>query len=856
MDRRALLAADYPSAGFVDAFYHVVWARRGALSIPPERRFAPFRDAARSILTRSLLPDTCRAITPDQLGLRPLPLCPECSDASAWLFDASEPCARMCPPRAMTLIRHLFFSPGQWEGELPPCAVRCHLIVTSKDPWEKAEAIIMHPPRAFPHYPHASHAVNCVELVLDRETTRFARLGYTENMTAITAALVILCKAVAPAESARQMYIDLREALRTGTVRTPEIESLRALVLKTLFGTDATDYEVGGDLRKFMADMRDFLDRHAALSISAHDLPSLSELRPRRSSKLVCKLTRDHERVEHVSQFGSYVELFWPDAQMSALECRLSIRLWTKILGFVDPMHVLIKTLPCGKNAVVLRRADYVRLLQYAPSRLHCARVISLSMPVYKMLCQNYVEANMTHDAAGAVAFAKDLMSLLTVSVPETITDAAHANLGMLHPLLNLYGDSLHLHLQKPLLEPNCMRITANETSLRPEDVFGATLPESARITPFHNAADNATMVDGFLCDSENMYGCLVGFLCIKEPHVIRAESVRVLFEIMTRNVRDQPTFRVAMSVVAELWSRFSRPNVTINGKNYIDIPLEMPGNSVHGVPPVTYIYGFLLSKFIDVRQAGQLLTTIRLCPEKTPFLSRPTPLRLAETRDEGIPGLRSLAREYSSTPPSGPFAQLYSLPAVAELGCLHYALFYMEMLTYVQCKALHTDNIDRLIKDYARCGNRPRPPLRPTTYRGSVAPAHVVRYARRDFAHDPARTRHAYELEPGVFQHEVVPTVRFCESVRNEDFSRMGMDTPFVGGDPLLVEAVFMIPIDRIVIESREAKAKRKLDEQLTDTLARDPDIIKRMRRGLGPPSPRAWADEVRIVDMALSSR
>ncbi len=847
MDRAALLVPAYPAAAFVDAFYHVVWSRRGSLTIPPSPLYASFREAARECLTRRAFPATC----PKQ---QPPNLCPACSDVSAWLFDASVPCARMCEPRARALIEYLFFGDAVWTGELPPCALRCHTIVTSRDAWAVAEAIAI-PICTPPPHPRARHGINRISLVLDRETEALGPRILSENVAVISASLVVLCKVIAPADAARQLYIDLRESLRTGTCRTAQVESVRALVLQTLFSGHVPDCDVPADLLPHAARLRDFWTRHAALGISAHDLPSLSELRPRRSTRLMCRLTRDHERVENASQFGSYVELFWPDSQMSPLECRLTVRLWTELLKFVDPMHVLIKALPCGKNSIVLRRTDYVRLLQYSPSRLHCARIISLRMPVYKMMTQNYVEANMTHDHAGAVAFVKDLVSLITTSIPDQATDHHHKDIGMLHALLALYGDSLPLHVTKPYLEVHNMRITSHETRTVQTETGGfSDLATSVpRITPFHNVADNATVVEGFEWTSLTLYGCLAGFLCIREPHIILATSVRTLFELMTRHVREQPTFRVAMSVVSELWGRFSRPAIVINSNAYVDIPIEMP--CVFGVPPVTYIYGFLLSEFIDRRLAGQLLLTIRLCPEKTPFLSRPSPLRLAETRDEGLVGMHALAREYSPTPPTGPFALLYSSPGVAELGCLQYMLFYLEMLTYVQCNALHCDNLSRCIKEYARCGNRPHPPLHPNTFRGSVTPHHVVRYARRDMTHDPARTRFAYELEPGVFQHEVVPTVRFHEAHRADDYARLGPESPFVGADPLLLEATFMIPVDRILVESQETKAKRKLEDRVADAFARNPDLGKRMRYGLGPPSP-SWSDEVRIVNMALSSR
>jgi hypothetical protein len=422
----------------------------------------------------------------------------------------------------------------------------------------------------------------------------------------------------------------------------------------------------------------------------------------------------------------------------------------------------------------------------------------------------------------------------------------------MLHGLVGLFADTLPLHLQKPLLDAGRLRVIPRETYDESRSTsFGESLV-SARVGPFQNAADNATVVKGIEWTATTIYGAMVAFLCVREPHVIAGTAVRELFDLMTRRVHNQPKFRAAMAVVSELWGRFSRPAMLIDGSPYVDIPLDMPTTSLDNAPPVAYIYGFLLSDYIDRKQAARILLDIRLSPEKSTFLSAPTPLQLAETRDEGVAGLRSLAREYSSSPPTGAFARLYTRPGVAELGCLQYFLFLLEMRSYVQGDALHCDNLSQCAREYAHRGSRPHAPLQRDTFRGAVTTAHILRYARRDDTHDPARTTLAYELEPGVFQNNVVPTVRLREAFRGEDYSRLGPDSPFVGADPFLIEAAFMFPVDTVQVESAEGAAKRKLETTVDAAAARDPNMFKRMRAG----TPVDWDREVRFVNMALSSR
>lgn len=665
----------------------------------------------------------------------------------------------------------------------------------------------------------------------------------TRNVAALSCGLAILCKVLRPVHAeARQLYIDLREAMRKKGERTQATEEVYAGVMRMLL-PDNDDHEITPTLATHIQRLRTFIVRRGGMCISPCDVSGLSCLRPGRSNSLYCALTRGHTLVETASSYGAYVELSWDTASMSLLECRLTTRLWSRVLGFVDANHMLIKAGAGGRIAVVLRREDYVRLLRYAPSRLHCARVISLKMPTYKMMCQNYVQANMSRDVAGAVSFAKDFVSLLSTSVPEAITSSPHSDIGMLHALLALFGDALAANTMRPLLDPNELRV-CHKNDLVEQPLFGQGM-HTPNDEMFYNVTDNATLVRGFVWSSENIYMSLVAFMCIREPHVIAVSSVNTLLDCLRRNLSEQPRYKAAMTVISELWGRASLPTVNIEGKPYVDVPTEMRNILPDAAPPIVYVYGFLLSDLVERKIAAKVLLTIRLSPEKTPFLSMPTPLRLAETRMEGVQGLKAMDREYSQRVPGGPFSELYDMPRVGELGCMQYFIFFLEMLTYVQGETLHCDNLAQCRREFGRYGNEPHAPLENHTFRGAVTPDHVLRNARRDMTHDPSRTMYAYELESGVFQHEVVPTVKFAAAHADQDVSRHEFGSPYVGSDSFLHECVFMIPVDRVVVPRSSSDVKRK-----SDACSSDPS--KRPRT----PSVYSWDEEVNFVMKSLGTR
>lgn len=820
MDRAHLLAPGYPRAAFVDAFYHVVWLRRDALVIPDDAAYDGFRAA----------------------------------------FLTKFGCGPERPSMPESHVRHradaLFFGDHPWSGPIPLWAARCHTIVTSRDKWAVAEAIFLSE-QAMPADERAGYRINAATIEFcDPQSAALEKILYTRNATALTAGIAVLCMAYAETgEHARRLYIDMREALRTGNSRTAEVADMASGVLHVLCRS-RSDHELAPALVIHMRRLEAFWARYDGLHLSPHDIRSLASLRSRRGAQLECGLTTDHALTEQASEFGDHVEISWSSDVMSPLECRMTLRLWSALLGFVDPLHALIKPVQQGRHAIVLRKKDYARLLQYSPARLHCARIISLRMPVYKMVCQNYVEANMTRDKAGAVAVVKDLVSMLASDIPESATDVPHIDLGMLHGLLALFGDTLALHTTRPYLDPQDLQVCVRELPV-PVTGLDSFLADPDAPTAFQNVADTASVVKGFAWHSETIYGCMLAFLCLREPHVMSRDAVRDLCKILGQRIGSQPQHRIGMSVLSDMWSRYSAPSVTILDTGYVDIPQEMPGIVPSDARPVSYVYGLLLSGLVERKQAARILMTIRLSPEKTPFLCMPTPLQLAETRAEGVPGLRAMHREYSGVP-HGPFAELYTPPSVRELGCMQYWVFFLEMLTYVQGDVLHCDNLDLCRREYGRFGSRPHAPLTESTFRGAVTPHHVVRLARRDTTHDPSRTTHAYELERGLFQNQVVPTVRFAADARSEDYSRLAPGTPFAGADPFLLECVFMIPIDHVRIESSEQACKRKRASELEDEFTRSPRWqTARGRIGNGPQMTDAqWEHEVRIVEMALSSR
>jgi len=810
MDREVLQAGRYPRAAFVDAFYHVVWMR-GVFEVPADAAYAGFRKAVDAVLG-----------APERYGA-------SCNRDGAVTCDLCLAGAEVrvcgvnvrggqCERRVRALVDTLFFETA-WTGPMAPCALRCHRIVTSADRWETMEnAMLGETWVGRDSTDIAENDPDWLEIVVEDERLSAADAVLTRNAAVLTAAVVLLCRVVAPdAAVARQLYIDVREALRTLTFRSDQARTIYEAIGATLF-PQAREHTVAPHLEEHMGKFLDFMVRRADMATTDAALCSLAALRPDKNAQVVCALTRDHALELHRSpQFGNHVEVRWPASALTWLECRMTLHTWTRVLRLVDGAHVLAKPTQDSGVAIVLREVDFMRLLRHAPAALHCGHVVSLRMPVYKMLCQNYVQLNMDADAAAARLFVESYVALVADCVPRGLLPAVHTDLGLLHCILAVFGDTLVLHATRPYMDVQDLSVSCT--------VRHPTAPFEKNMAPlFGNMTGLESRVDGFQWTSETIYGFLLGFFYMGEPHVITTEAVRAIHHVLAANVTEQRNYTAAMQLVADLCTRLGAP-VRIDGRDYVDVPVRMGRMFPTNTAPVACLYGLLTSALFERKQAAKLLLSIRLCPFKSAVVPHPAPLRPAAARETGVAGLHALHREYATRVPQTPYAALYSPPRVAELGCMVYFTFLLEMLAYVQADTLAHDNLAQCQREFGRFGTLPHAPLAPDAYRGTVTAHHIVRYARRDTSHDPAVTAHAYELERGVFQHQVVPTVRVACGATDTARS-----SAYLAADPFMRECMMLLPICEARFQMPRWQAKRKLDELVNMRLAADPGIRKRM--------------------------
>ncbi len=807
----------------MDAFYHVVWLR-GVFAVPDGAAYGGFRAAVQAVLGDAAAHGaSCNRAHESSF-------CDVCLAGAPVEVCGVAVCGGRCEKRARMLIECLFFD-ATWAGALAPCAVRCHRMVASSDRWDVMESTLLSETWSDEDGAEVGeNEVDWLALTVEDEVLDATAAVLTRNATALTAALAVLCRVVTyDYVTARQLYIDVREALHSIEFRSDQARSVYNAVVAALF-PQTSEHETAPELVPHMARFTDFIRRSAGMATTTVRLGCTAALARSRASPVECALTADHTLQVHRSQFGNHVEVQWPAGAISWLECRMTLHVWTNVLKLVDRMHTLIKPRPDGVG-IVLRESDFVRLLRYAPAHLHCARAISLRMPVYKMLCQNYVQLNMDRDEAAAVLFAADYMSLVADGVPARILRTPHADLGLLHAVLSVFGDTLALHAMLPYMDMQGLRMSSRTKT--------APTLAAPRCEIFLDTSHIASVVDGFAWSSTTIYGLLLGFFCINEPHVIASSAVRDLHQVMTANILEQRNHVAAMQVIAELCGRLSVPTEVIDGAEFVDVPLQMGGSFPADTAPVACLYGLLTSRLFDRKQAAKILLAIRLAPGKTVVFPKPAPLRPAAMRAEGIAGLRALHREYAARVPDAPYARLYDAPRVAELGCMQYFTFVLEMLTYTQSTTPDYDNLEQCQREFGRFGAHPHTPLIMESYRGTMTPQHVLRYTRRDAAHNPAQSTHAYELESGVFQHQVVPTVRHRAAQCGQDVTRTAR---FHGSDPFMRECLFTIPVSTVRAKMPRWQAKRKLDQLIDLRKSADPGIMKRMYNP-NPSGPHARA-------------
>lgn len=831
MDRAVLQTGGYPRAKFVDAFLNVVWLR-GAFAIPPDAAYEKFRVAVRHVLGASDIYSSCGHPSGAHA-------CGACSAATPLRIWEANVVGAQCHRRASMLIERIFFGEEpeecRWTGPLVPCAVRCHRIVMGSSRWEIMENIMLIDTwHTQSDGDVDENEVDWLDVEIDGAPLTGAADVMTRNATAFTAGIVILCSTVTHDHAAaRQLYIDVREALRTMTFRSEQARAVYNAIVAALFPM-TREHDTSPDLVPHMKHFSEFIVKRANMVTAPVRVSSCASLQRRRGPVPECALTRTHTLHRQDTQCGAYVEIQWSEGALSWLECRMTLHLWTHILKVVDPMHALIKPRHDGGTAIVLREADFVRLLRYAPAHLHCARIISLRMPVYKMLCQNYVQLNADLDAAAAALFVADFMSLISDHVPANTLQSVHTDIGLLHALLSVFGDTLALHATQPYLDPENLQVS-HCAPIAPAS-FAARRGNSEGV---FGTGGLASVVNGFKWSSTTIYGFLMGFLCIKEPHIISTESVCALRRTMAANLVEQRHHVAVIHVIGVLETRMCMPSENIDGVDYVDIPVEIGAPFPQSVAPVVLLYGLLTSTMFDRKLAAKILLSIRLSPTKSCIAAAPMPMHPAAQRPEGIAGLRNMHREYAAHTPEGLYTQLYAPTRVAELGCMQYFTFFLEMLTYAQTKTLCHDNLEQCQREFGRFGTRPHAPLTNESYRGMVTPQHILRYARRDEAtHQPAVTSAAYELEAGVFQHQVVPTMQFARANHHVDMTRAAA---FHSNDAFMRECLFMIPVGVVRANMPRWNAKRKLDAIADAYMRTNPNIAKRIRNE--DPPPLLWA-------------
>lgn len=827
MDRRVILEKDYPRGQFISAFFSVIWLR-GAFFIPPDHPLIPIAK-----LAFASPPPPCRR-APDGSA------CHACESPMRRRVAFADNVMPDCVHVVSQMVAFLFFG-SAWGGELPQCAVRCHRIVVSKSPVEQMEHCCIseeHMARwcvdskALTSRPMTPGDADWLHVIENGEVLPYKKtvISQCRNSAALTIATALLCVKLEPS-APHVLYIKLRDALRSGNPQSAEIDvfyqTICGFVLARNYNTASrSPVPVWAD--QFSAWLQKY---HAFMSIDTR-ISSIMSFRGK--FPMECVLGRDHEMHRIECPSGVYVELRWSRSAMSMIEARTTVHVWVRYLGLVSADDVLVKCVGDTHTVIVLREHDLVRLMRYAPSHLHCSRVIELRMPVYKMLCQNYMQINADGDVGGARLFVRDFLSLVASQVvtQSSVGEKFTSTLGCFHGILGRFVDTLSHHARKPFLDEHVVKVL-------PETPSNAQRPDLAApyrgflVTP----PAKMTVVDGFYNGSGTLQSAIVAFFCLSEPHIITVEAVKLLYRLFCQNPRFQSRSSRCMHVVDALYQKLQSPHNHIQTTAYIEIPSEMYGLVEENVPPVAYLYALLVTDIIPPNFAVQLFLSIRLCPRMNRVFPRPSSFKPADTRTCGVEGLMKLHRVYQTALPTGEYSRLYTAVKAPDIGYMHYLTFFMEMQTYVQWVTLGGGDLQKCKQEFGSYGVDPHSALKPGMYRGMLSPAHIVRYARRD-GRDIHTNVHAYEIDANEFQHQVVPVVRFRDSARIKDISRVCADTgspseqsPLVGCDPFLWACLFTMPIDYITVESLRTFQKRKLAE-LSDVLKSDLNpVLKRVR-------------------------
>jgi hypothetical protein len=745
-----------------------------------------------------------------QLSANNIPLCQSACNtcANAPYFASAHGPLPDCYRIFMVWARDLFFH-AECNGEMPLCVQRCHVITVSVNDHVKIENAVIDTNRLR----HALLVEDCklrrtsidrIELTENGYPVDMRKRDFTVNSTALTIATYMLCHLLSPGNH-HKLYMDVRFALITPGTAVEPTRTIRDFIVSCLTGIDYVGAIVPWKDTFFM-----WLKKYRNVVAMPHDLYNVECLSL--GSDLICSLENnfslypvpDNEPPGASPADSKYMDIVMKNKSIVA--CRYTVHLWTRILNLVHPQFVRCFMFQ-GKPVIRLLREDVMRLMRHAIVHLHCAGIVQLRMPVYKILCQNFVQSNIDGDDAGLSLCVRNLLCMLqgrTMAriMPVHSPYVNYAGIGILPAIISRMRGNVWMSARRSYIDDNGLRFRFNGSGRKEQPGFIHRPGDGIPLDSF-----GTLHIDGFEPACPSIHLSLIAFLLPWKEHIISADAVCVLYESLQRSHTMGVCYKT-MGVLSALYSlttsKREQDYIVINNVKYVEIPKKLPNIVPENYHTVSYIYALLASDEISDDVATDCFRHIIINPNDIPLAGTEGVILHPVTRKYGPFSLRCMQKVYSRELPPHQMNSLYTLSDYDCMEHMEALVFILEMQSYVQSSVTTQSTLEKLQRTFmhkAGIGEA----LTSSTYRGEIQPANIVRYHRDDKRELKTNTL-AYELERGMTQANTLPVVVHTYKAPHDNPASI-----FHGCDPILQECVFLYPLNLVEIETKASSYKRR---------------------------------------------
>lgn len=682
------------------------------------------------------------------------------------------------------------------------------------------------------------------------------------NKYTISMALFVVCRHFDCDNDHRKLYMDVRKELekeRAISETTRIANDIRKVVMYVLknFGDITKNYDWPLDLNvewgsAFWWELLEF--NSSPIRIYKNSPLSIKDI----SRKIDLKVVSIPYLFTPKKDMNKN-ELKWPTSLFSIKEALMTVEFWVSTLGLVPRDSVRIDFDYPNEQSVIFQidDGDLLRLWRYSSCLLHFTNFYHFPVPMYPILCRNYLQSIEDGDYLGMKSVMTCIQSLVGDDVSlkrfqnSEIERIAKPEIvryyGLLHGILARFGNGIYWesiiypyrNLDECTIQVKRVQNSTPDMMCVESDSFEKPKGNQEDMEDsLANGYTSSGVIYGFKVSSDNFYTAMTAFISITEDHMIRVEAISELYTLFKTFPKLTIDYPLQMKIILYLQNYCMLGDsylLKYDWGTYVRIPAQIdePELQSSKIPIVCYLYSLILLQEITDIRAFRLFTSIRIVVDSRHHTS----LRsyMPKMRKGGISNLVKLekapylhyqaASEFdnnNSSFYSGEFTSLGMRPNGFEL--MAKVLFSLEMLSYLPSEKVPFQDAEAQVRQ-AQCifTKTPPRPLESNSYRGVMSPWHFTRYRSECNFEKIALQKTPFYIGNNQTQDMFIPMLVYRKEKRMYDESRYSQETSlFFGSSPEVRDIVYSHPISVISETISEEEEFQKINMIMTQQMNR----------------------------------